>query len=437
MPPPDTEQLLRQIKSAQEELQQKAMSPNLPKQLKTDIENLCIETTSRLKELSSNPENTLKDLQTIKENLDKTNFLVDSINLTLTAKESNPSFLTQLSSETRRIGETFDDMTFDTSRSMGNKLSTCMNAVVTTCLDTAIGASKGVRQGFVENDGFSKTMGGVFKGATMGAALGGAGGVADSFLNDEEKARKMIDNLRKEHGKELLELYKKIENKSDPALEANKARIDILKEEGKYLSELENRLNSKPEKCSEIVGSLRVLSLTSAGSALMHTALEVIHDFSSPQKFGGLEGAKALEKLGKEVVSATKNFNAILDDSQTSLPSKLFSLTKAFATSTANGLFGCFKGMAEGFKEGKGFSTIESTMKGALFGGFSGLASGFNQSLEKDLTAKKEKGDILLGAPSSSSKRIDLGSTQEHGSSSKREENLDKNKELDQGLQYT
>ncbi|WP_237762064.1 hypothetical protein [Legionella santicrucis] len=410
--------------------------------MKTDIYSLCEETekeTSRLMKLNeTNPKEALKALQTIKENLDKTNFLVDSVKLTLIAKESNPSFLTKLSNETRRIGDTFNDMTFDTSRSAGNKLLTCMKSVVTTCLDTAIGTAKGVRQGFVENEGISKTMKGVLKGATMGAVLGGSGGFADSFMNDRDKARKMIANLRQDHGNELLVLYEKTRNESDPAFKANKARIEILKEEGKYLSELESRLNNNPDAktCSEVVGSLRVLSLTSAGSSLMHTALEVIHDFSSPQKFGGLEGAKALEKLGKDVVSATKNFNAILDDSQASLPSKLFSITKAFAKATWEGVKDSMKGMVEGFQEGKGLSTIGSTIKGALFGGFSGLASGFNQSLEKDLAAKQEKGGILLGAPSSSSKQINLGSTPllSEGSSS-REDNIDK--DHDRNLQPT
>ncbi|KTC89169.1 Uncharacterised protein [Legionella cincinnatiensis] len=440
--PSDVKELLEQINSARNSLRTQAddVSSPLPIQLKTDIDSLCEETekeTSRLMKLNeTNPKEALKALQTIKENLDKTNFLVDSVKLTLLAKESNPSFLTKLSNETRRIGDTFNEMTFDTSRSAGNKLLTCMKSVVTTCLDTATGAAKGVRQGFVENEGFSKTLGGVLQGATMGAALGGSRGFADSFLDDKKKAKKMIDNLRQEHGNELLELYKKIANKSDPALEANKARIEILKEEGKYLSELESRLNSKPEKGSEIVGSLRVLSLTSAGSALMHTALEVIHDFNSPQKFGGLEGAKALEKLGSDVVSATKNFNAVLDDSQTYLPSKLFSLSKAFVNATCEGVKGSIKGMAEGFQEGKGLSTIGSTIKGALFGGFSGLANGFNQSLEKDLTAKQEKSCISLTAPSDSHKKLDLGTTQVQNSGSPKDDNLDKN-ESGQSLQYT
>lgn len=444
--PSDVEQLLEQIKSAQQELRLKAVSPNLPMQLKTEINHLCEETekeTSRLKKLyETNQEDALKALQTVKENLDKTNFLVNSVNLTLTAKEHNSPFLSKLSSETRRIGKNFDDMTFDTSRSMGNKLWTCMKSVVTTCLDTAIGASKGVRQGFVENEGFSKTMGGVLKGATTGAVLGASRGFADSFLNDRDKAKKMIENLRQDHGNEFLVLYEKIKNESDPAFNANKARIEILKEEGKYLSELESRLNSKPEPdaktCSEIVGSLRILSLTSAGSALLHTALEVIHDFSSPQKFGGLEGAKALEKLGKDVVSTTKNFNAILDDAQTSLPSKLFSVTKAFAMSAWEGVKGCMKGMAEGFQQGKGLSTIGSTMKGALFGGFSGLVKGFNQSLEKDLSTKQEKGDISLTTLSDTHTKINLGNTQTQvqGSGSKRDDSLGKNEEPDPSFQY-
>ncbi|KTD06077.1 hypothetical protein Lgra_2854 [Legionella gratiana] len=407
--PSDVEKLLEQINSAQQKLQKKAEKyTNLPMQLKTEIESLCKETISRLEELrSKDPKDpqTIKDLQTIKENLDKTNFLVDSVNLTLTVKKTNPSFLPKIANETRRIGKTFNEMTYDDSRSMGNKLWTCMKSVVTTCLDTAIGASKGMRQGFVENEGFFKTMGGVLKGAATGAVLGASRGFADSFMNDGEKAKKMIANLREDHGNELLELYEKIKNEKDPAYPANKARIEILKEEGKYLSELERRLESNPNDKkvhSEIVGSLRTLSLTSAGSALMHTALEVIHDFSSPQKFGGLEGAKALENLGKDVVSAAKNFNAILDNSQTALPSKLFSLTKAFAMSAWEGVKGCMKGLAEGFQQGKGLSTIGSTIKGALFSGFSGAVKGFNQSLEKDLS---------LTAPSGSNKKVALGDT--------------------------
>ncbi|QEY52463.1 hypothetical protein [Legionella longbeachae] len=441
MPASDVTQLLSQIQTAQEELKKKAIIPNLPVQLQTDIINLCTETSSRLEQLGSNMEDSLNDLQTIKENLDKTNFLVDSVKLTLIAKESNPTFLAKLSNETRRIGDTFNEMTFDTSRSASNKLLTCMKSVVTTCLDTAIGASKGMRQGFVENEGLSKTLGGVLQGATMGAALGGSRGFADSFLNDRDKAKQMIANLREDHGNELLVLYEKIKNDKDPALNANKARIEILKEEGKYLSELESRLNSEPKPdektCSEIVGSLRVLSLASAGSSLMHTALEVIHDFSSPQKFGGLEGTQALEKLGKDVVSAAKNFNAILDDSQTSLPSKLFSITKAFAKATWEGVKGSMKGMVDGFQEGKGLSTIGSTIKGALFGGFSGLANGFNQSIEKDLTEKQEKADILLGAPSSSSTRIDISITQDHGGVSNKDDNLGHKDELGKGLKYS
>ena len=136
----------------------------------------------------------------------------------------------------------------------------------------------------------------------------------------------------------------------------------------------------------------------------MHTALETIHDFSSPQKFGGLEGGKALEQLGKDVLSATKNFNTVLDDSSSSLPSKLFSVAKAFATAAWEGAKGCLSGMSEGFKQEKGLSAIGSAIKGALFGGFSGLASGFNKSLEKDLAAKQEQSEVVLTAPSSTNK---------------------------------
>ncbi|RUR08847.1 hypothetical protein [Legionella sp. km772] len=328
----ELERLLDQVLETQFALRHKANARALPGQLREDISAVCdacqehFSATAQKIRTGTAAESDMATLKTVHDNLTKANFLVDSVNLTLKAKENDSSFVAKLVSETKRIGNTLGEMIKDDSRSLGDKLFTGMKALVVSCLDAAVGAAKGIRQGYVENEGLVNTLGGIVKGGAKGALLGAASGAADAFMKDEDRARKQISDLRQSNASELLVLYDKVKDEQAPGFAANKARIEVLKEEQNYLSELDNKLNNNPDQktTKETIGSLRVLSLTSAGSALMHTALETMHDFSSAQKFGGLEGPKALEKLGKEVVSATKNFNAVLDDASTSLPSKLF-----------------------------------------------------------------------------------------------------------------
>ena len=397
--------LIKEIQAIQENLQTKAVQEpqTLPIKLKEEINNLCEEVSKETRSEQarfgdSNAKDVLQALSALKENMNKTAFLVDSVNLALQAKANNSTFLAKLGGEATRFGSNFKAMLNDDSRTAGNKIWTCMKAVVSTCIDAAVGACKGIRQGFVEGKGIFNTLGGLAKGAVAGGLLGAASGAADALLNDRERATKQIADLKKSHGDELSVLYEKVKNEEGPGLAANKARIEVIKEESSYLSELDTKLknNPDPQTAKETVGSLRILGLTSAGSALMHTGLEMVHDFGSKQKFGGLEGGKALAKLGQDVVSATKNFNAVLDDSSSSMPSKLFSITKAFAMAAWEGMKGCGFGAAEGFQEGKGFSKIGTAFKGALFGGFSGLARGFDDSLKKDLAAKQGS-EVELG----------------------------------------
>ena len=108
-------------------------------------------------------------------------------------------------------------MVSDKSRS-DSVFFTSIKAVVASCLSAVAGACKGIRQGFVE-DGVL----GALKGGATGALLGAAGGAADVFMKSEDRARKQITDLRQENANELLVLYDKVKNESDPVLPANKA----------------------------------------------------------------------------------------------------------------------------------------------------------------------------------------------------------------------
>ena len=274
-----------------------------------------------------------------------------------------------------------------------SNLFTGLKAVVSGCIEAVVGLVKGIRKGYVENDGFLNSAGGMVKEGLAGFIKGGFKGAADGLekLSDKDKAMKKIEEMRIDNGQEILLLSDKVKKLDDPSCIANKARLEVLKEENIHLAGLQSKLASSqdPKVDSDLLRSVRLLSVASAGASVLHTGLEMIHDFSKSQKFGGLEGGKALEKLSTDVFSATKNYNAVLDNPSIGKLDKVGVTLKAFGMAVFKGLEGLYSGFKEGLKqEGMG-----SSIKGALFSGFAGAAEGAKKSIETDT--------VKLTAPSS------------------------------------
>jgi len=211
------------------------------------------------------------------------------------------------------------------------------------------------------------------------------------LLDEKERGQQIIADLRDAHKKVAQEL------KDDPDNPMKKARKAIADKEAEYLDGLERDLNSSEgEKLSKTVGSLEILQLSNAGTSLQSTGLSFLHRLvlGDDKKLD----PKLVEKLGKDTLNITRNINQILDDSSKSMPSKLWTMTKAYVSAAGDGITAFMKGFEGGNLKEKYVNAVEK---------------GFSTFMEKFSTALGKKSDteiemLPMGAPKSTHKRIDI-----------------------------
>jgi hypothetical protein len=371
----------------------------LPDDVKGKVLNLCmaaVDEIGRQRNALANAsdqeiQKSLANLEDLKKNLNKIAFLVGSTCSALQPEIKQSSFADRYVKELKRIGTNLSDMFRDDQQTRKDKIYTCMKSVVDSCIGAITGAWQGMRKGYLENEGFLNSAWGMVKEGTKGSFMGAASSAADAFMSDRKRAEKGISELKKAHEKELLLLLlnQPIGNESSPNFTANKARIAVIEEEKRYLADLERQLSTTPDTDSKTIcnlsSSVRNLTFVSAGSALLSTSLEIIHDFGQQQKFAGKSGQEVLQQIGTNAVRAVKNYNELMDDSSRSMPSKLCSLAKAFANGIAGGVKGMLGGFKEGFDHGKGFvDTLKTTYKGSLIGSIAGFNQEYTSSIEKE-----------------------------------------------------
>ncbi len=429
MPKEQLAKKLEEISTIAATLRIDPQDQSLPATLKSEMSRLYIETineiTKQRRKLGNASEDEIQQslayLEQVKANLAKTTFLVDSTRLTIQPEVAQSDFFDRYYTEVKRFGTNLSDLIHD-NQSTTDKLSTCMKSVVDSCVECVTGAWRGMRQGYLENEGFINTALGMATKGTQGAFMGAASGAADAFMSHQSRAEKQINELKKAHGNELVMLYKQIENESSPNFTANKARIEVIKEEQRYLAELEGQLKatSDPKIIGEISNSVRNLALVSSGSALLSTALETIHDFGSKQKFGGKTGQEVLQEIGKNSVSAVQNYNALMDDPSRSMPSKLWSLCSAFANGVCGGIKGMVQGMKEGYAHGNGaLDTLKATYKGALISSI----AGFNRDYTSAIAKERQGAPVAKPAQENEVELTPLGSAPRSDKPERREEN--------------
>lgn len=342
--------------------------------------------------VKSNPKDLFQRMSEIEAFYNQTTFLATSITLCSDAKAVDSKLSNSVFRDIGRIGYAILDRTVDTFvdekgrlrspitmvEKMTSNFILSLSTVVTGFIGANVGMAKGIRQGFVENEGALNKLGGMIAGGFTGSIKGGYKGIADSveLLPAHLKARKTIQELRTDNGRELDILEKK--QSKDPAV---KARIAVLKEEGKLLTELETRLNKStdPKEDRAILRSLRLLTMASAGASIMQTGYEIIHDFKGKQKFGGLDGGKALEKLSMDMLHATQSYNAVLDNPEFTTLGKVGITLLAMVNSNLQGLGGFISGGIEGFQQ----KNWGSTIKGAIYGAQAGAITGAKQTVEQ------------------------------------------------------
>ena len=154
------------------------------------------------------------------ESMEQTAFLVDTVKLAAKAKENQSSFFGSLCKDSLRIAEGVGGLLKDTFVNKdGNfrnpismvghgfsNLFTGLKAVVSGCMEAVVGLVKGIRKGYVENDGFLNSAGGMVKEGLAGFIKGGFKGAADGLekLSDKDKAMKKIEEMRVDNGQEIL-----------------------------------------------------------------------------------------------------------------------------------------------------------------------------------------------------------------------------------------
>lgn len=288
------------------------------------------------------------------------------------------------------------DLAFDKSTSLTEK----MIGFAKACGNGVIGMCQGALQGFEEGKGFFDTI----KNMVTGSFEQGMGGynksLATSLLGEKERGKQIISDLRSAHDKVAQEL------ENDPDNPIKQARKAIIDEEARYLDDLEEDLNnSEGEKLSKTVGSLELLQLSNAGTSLQSSGLSFLHRLvlGDDKKLDpGL-----VEKLGKDTVNITRNINQILDDSSKSMPSKLWDMTKAYASAAGDGITAFIKGF-------EGGGSLKEKYVNAVEKGFSTFMDKFSKALDKSNAPKKSDTEIemsLMSAPKSTQKTIPQGTT--------------------------
>ncbi|HHF7368075.1 TPA: hypothetical protein ACPSKY_003226 [Legionella bozemanae] len=288
------------------------------------------------------------------------------------------------------------DLAFDKSKSLTEK----MGGFAKACMQGTIGMCQGALKGFEEGKGFFDTVSKMV-GASFEQGMGGYNkSLVTSLLSEKDRGKQIITDLRAAHDKVAQEL------ENDPDNPIKQARKAIIDEEARYLDDLEKDLaKNEGEKLSNTVRSLELLQLSHAGTSLQSSGLSFLHRLV----LGNDKNLKkeTVEQLGKDTVNITKNINQILDDSSKSLPSKLWNMTKAYASAAGDGITAFIKGFEE-----KG--SLKEKYVHAVESGFSTFMNKFSKALDEINPQKKSEAEpdlLQMGSPKSTQKTMPQGAT--------------------------
>lgn len=292
--------------------------------------------------------------------------------------------------DTIRIGWNLaTGLAFDKSKPVTEK----MMGFAKACISGVMGMCQGTLQGYKEGKGFFDTVAKMVAGSFQQGMSGYNKSLATSLLNEKDRGRQIISDIRAEHEKV------KAEQDDNPI---KQARLKIIEAEEKYLNDLEQQLEKNSGKdLSNTVRSLELLQLSNSGTSLQSTCLSFLHK-SVLGKDRDVD-PKVLTKLGEDTLKVTQSVNRILDDSSQSMPSKLWTMTKAYVSAAKVGV----ESFLNGF-QGKG---LKEQAVNALVSGFSGFMNKFSQNLEKSApkSIQSEAEGLSLESPNSSSLITEVG----------------------------
>ncbi|QMT59425.1 hypothetical protein [Legionella sp. PC997] len=362
----DSKQLVTEIRQNLSDWQHSAMPPQYRQAKEELIEGIKL----RVNELEGNLSDTSKAEQAHKSLLDLrsstntaqllSNAVITTYERTKDEKIDPKAVLNNATDSIRIAWNLATGFAFDDSKSLKDKAIGFAKA----CVQGTIGMCQGALKGYEEGKGFFDTAAKMWAGSFDQGMKGYNKSLAMSTLDEKERAKQIIADIRAEHRKVL----------DDPDESPIKeARKNIIEEEEKYIKTLEENLTSdvSKEALSKTVRSLELLQLSNAATSLQSTGLTFLHRTILGEKEN--VSPDVLEKLGKDTLNVTKNLNRILDDSTQSFPSKLWTMTKAYAGAAVEGLKSFFQGF-----EGAG---LKEKSVNALVSGFSGFMSKFSESL--------------------------------------------------------
>ncbi|STY28518.1 Uncharacterised protein [Legionella wadsworthii] len=292
--------------------------------------------------------------------------------------------------DTVRIGWNLaTGLAFDKSKPVTEK----MMGFAKACISGVMGMCQGTIQGYKEGKGFFDTVAKMVAGSFQQGMSGYNKSLATSLLNEKDRGRQIISDIKAEHDKVKAE-------KDDNPIK--QARLQIIEAEEKYLDVLKTQLEKSSGKdLSNTVRSLELLQLSNAGTSLQSTCLSFLHK-SVLGKDRDVD-PKVLTQLGEDTLKVTQSVNRILDDSSHSMPSKLWTMTKAYVSAAKVGV----ESFLNGF-QGKG---LKEQAVNALVSGFSGFMDKFSKNLAKSAPKSTQlEADVLsLGSPNSSSLITEVG----------------------------
>lgn len=174
------------------------------------------------------------------------------------------------------------------------------------------------------------------------------------------------------------------------APELDEAHNAVKKEMINYINQLETKIKSTQDdsQLDNHIRSLRVLSLSSSGFALLNWGLVTMHNvgkFVTSEQHGD---PKLLESIGKNVLETAKDFSALLNADSVSISSKAWIMMKAFTVASFSAVKGALNGIKEGFNQGKGLETISSMFQESVKGGASSFFKKIADSFSEQLQAK-------------------------------------------------
>ncbi|WP_454780401.1 hypothetical protein [Legionella sp. WA2022007384] len=384
----DSQRLISEIKQNLEDWKHSSMPPQY-RQAKDELRKAI---KLQVKQLEEDIEDVTKvdqahkSLETLHSNTNKAQLLSNAVIMTYERTKDekiDPGAVLSNAKNSMKIAWNLaTGFAFDDSKSLKEKAIGFAKA----CIQGTIGMCQGALKGYEEGKGFFDTAAKMWAGSFDQGMKGYTKSLAMSTLDEQDRAKKIIEDIRAEH--------KKVLNDPDDKDLMKNARKKVIAAEEDYLKELEGKLSSSTSKedLSKTVRSLEVLQLSNAATSLQSTGLSFLqravlaqNDTTKESNEAEKDTSKAenpskvtpqvLEKLGKDTLNVTKNLNRILDDEKQSFPSKLWTMTKAYVNAGLEGIKSFFQSF-----EGK---DLKEKSVNAVVGGFSSFMSKFSESLEK------------------------------------------------------